>query len=132
MKGYKQRDIASTMKIPLTIVNEDLQHMRAEANENIRHYIDEWLPTEYQNCLDILDLIIKEMWELKTVDNRELMQSRQLIKECYAMRIELVGSTAVVDKAIRFIQRQQDLGRGLTPQNDKVVIDHGTVQSRSK
>jgi len=64
--------------------------MREQSKHNIELYSDEYLPAEFQHCLDALNMIVKEMWSLKTEDNRELMQSRSLIKECCAMRIDLL------------------------------------------
>ena len=48
-------------------------------------------------------MIIKEMWLLQTQDNRELMQSRSLIKDCCAMRIELLSNATVVDRVVQFV-----------------------------
>jgi hypothetical protein len=50
-------------------------------------------------------MIGKEMWTLQPEDNRELMQSRSLIKDCCAMRIELLSNATVVDRAIKFVER---------------------------
>ena len=80
IKGYTQRDIAEELPVPLTDVNRDLKYLRLKAKENIQPYIDEYLPAEYQHCLDALNMIVKGMWALKPEDNRELMQSRSLIK----------------------------------------------------
>ena len=43
------------------------------------------------------------MWLLQTQDNRELMQSRSLIKDCCAMRIELLSNATVVDRVVQFV-----------------------------
>jgi hypothetical protein len=61
IKGHTQRDIASELKVSLALVNKDLKYMRQHAKENIRHYMDEYLPAEYQYCLDALNMIVKEM-----------------------------------------------------------------------
>lgn len=50
------------------------------------------------------------------------MQSRLLIKDCCAMRIDLLSSATVVDRAVHFIDRL----RGLTDQNKEVTIDDTT------
>ena len=127
-KGHTQREIAAELQIPLTDVNRDLKYLREQARNSIQHYIDEYLPAEYQYCLDALNLIVKEMWALQPQDNRELMQSRALIKDCCAMRIDLLSSATVVDRAVKFVDRHihnndNGLGRGLTQQNKEVVID---------
>jgi hypothetical protein len=76
--------------------------------------------TSLAECLDTLNMIVKEMWALKPEDNRELMQSRSLIKDCCAMRIDLLSSATVVDRAVKFVDRHRDL----IPQNNEVVVDH--------
>lgn len=128
VKRYTQREIAAELQVSLGLVEKDIRFLKEQARENIRHYTDEQLPHEYQNCIDALSLIIKEMWLLEPEDNRELIQSRVLIKDCCAMLIELVGSGTLIDKAVKFIQRQRDLGhgRGLDDQNNKVTIDHAS------
>ena len=83
--------------------------MRQYAKQNIQHYIDEYLPAEYQYCLDALNMIVKEMWALQPLDNRELMQSRALIKDCCAMRIDLLSSATVVGRAVKFVDRNRCL-----------------------
>ncbi|MGB8087043.1 MAG: hypothetical protein WCF07_12215, partial [Nitrososphaeraceae archaeon] len=61
IKGYTQSDIAAKLQVPLTDVNRDLKYLRLKAKQNIQHYIDEYLPVEYQYCLDALNMIVKEM-----------------------------------------------------------------------
>jgi hypothetical protein len=88
--------------------------MRQNAKQSIQHYIDEYLPAEYEGDINTLNMITKEMWELEPEINRELIQSRQLIKDCTAMKVELIASGTVVDRAIKFVERHRDLDRGLT------------------
>jgi len=119
IKGSTQREIASDLRISVTLVNKDLGFLRQQAKNSIQHYVDEYLPAEFQYCLDALNMIVKEMWALKTEDNRELMQSRALIKDCCAMRIDLLSSATVVDRAVKFVDRH----RGFVPQNKDVMKD---------
>jgi hypothetical protein len=58
--GHNQRRITSILKIGLASINEDLQYLRGLAKENISKSINEYLPAEYENCLDRLNNIIKE------------------------------------------------------------------------
>jgi hypothetical protein len=109
IKGYTQRDIAAELQVPLIDINRDLKYMRMQAKHNIQHYIDEYLPAEYQYCLDALNMIVKEMWSLRTQDNRELMQARSLIKDCYAMRIDLVMLQSLIEPLSSLI----DIGTGV-------------------
>ncbi len=127
IKGWTQRQIAEELKIDQAIINRDLKYMRQESSKNIQHYIDERLPAEYEGAINTLNMITKEMWELEPEDNRILIQSRTLIKECTAMKVELIASGTVVDRAIKFVERH----RGLIPQNSKVLIDVSKDDARS-
>lgn len=119
IRGLSLREIAAELHISHTIINRDLKYMRQQAKSNITHYIDEYLPAEYQNTLETLNMIIREMWNMQTDDNRALIQSRTLIKDCCAMRIDLLSNATVVDKAVKFVDKH----RGLIPQNNQVIID---------
>jgi hypothetical protein len=123
-KGYTQRDIATELKVSLKLVNKDLLNMREQSKNNIQHYIDERLPTEYENAISTLDMIAKEMWELKPDNNRDLIQSRALIKECTVTKIEFIASGTVVDRAMKFVERHRPtVLPGSTNLSDKVSID---------
>ena len=54
-------------------VNKDLFILRQQAKDNIKRYIDERLPEEYEKCLVGLNMIKKEAWTLtqNTKDNKE-------------------------------------------------------------
>jgi predicted transcriptional regulator len=110
VKGYTQRRIADILKISLALINEDLQYLRLKAKENISRYIDEYLPAEFDNCLDGLNNILTEAWFMsvdKESDRRERMQALALAKECYAMKLELLSSATVVERAMQFVERNK-------------------------
>ena len=50
-QGNSQRDIAKILKVGIGTVNRDVQYLKQQAKENIRRYIDERLPEEYENVL---------------------------------------------------------------------------------
>ena len=58
-------------------VNRDLTYLRQHAKENIRKYIDERLPEEYEKCLVGLNSIVKQAWTTsqQTLDRREKIQA---------------------------------------------------------
>lgn len=123
VKGHNQRQIASILEVSLALINEDLQYLRNEARDNISKYIDEYLPAEYQNCLEGLNNIMTEAWAMSLDgDKRERMQALSLAKECYAMKLDLLSSATVIDRAVRFVDRH----RGLMPQNKEVLTDDTT------
>jgi hypothetical protein len=104
-KGYSQREISQTLQVGLATVNRDISYLRNQAKTNIKRYIDERLPEEYEKCLVGLNAITKETWNTvqSTEDKREKIQALSLAKECYSMKLELLTNTTVVDDAIRFV-----------------------------
>jgi transcriptional regulator len=50
-QGHSQSEIARTLQVGLGTVNRDLSYLRNQAKVNIRKYIDERLPEEYEKCL---------------------------------------------------------------------------------
>jgi hypothetical protein len=121
VKGHNQRQIASILKIGLASVNEDLQYLRQQAKQNITRYINEYLPGEYANCLDGLNNILTEAWQMSlNGEKRERMQALSLAKECYAMKLDLLSSATVIDRAVKFVDRNSSL----IHQNKEVVIDY--------
>jgi hypothetical protein len=72
-KGDSQSEIAIVLQADLSIISRDVCHLRQQAKHNIRRYIDERLPEEYEKCLVGLNAITKEAWTTtqQTEDKRE-------------------------------------------------------------
>jgi hypothetical protein len=107
-KGYSQREISQTLQVGLATVNRDISYLRNQAKYNIKRYIDERLPEEYEKCLVGLTAITKEAWDTatQTKDKREKIQALSLAKECYSMKLDLLTNAAVVDDAIKFVSQK--------------------------
>lgn len=96
--------------------------MRQDAKQNIKHYIDEYLPAEYQHCLDGLNKIMKKAWQMSLEgDKKERMQALSLAKDCYAMKLDLLSNATVVDRAITFVDNHRN--RGFISQYKEVIKD---------
>jgi predicted transcriptional regulator len=104
-QGYNQSEISRILQISQPTINRDLAYLQNQAKANIRKYIDERLPEEYEKCLVGLTAIIKEAWNTaqQTEDKREKIQALSLAKECYSMKLDLLTNATVVDDAIRFV-----------------------------
>jgi DeoR/GlpR family transcriptional regulator of sugar metabolism len=104
-QGYNQSEISRTLQISQPTINRDITYLRKQAKDNIKRYIDERLPEEYEKCLVGLTAITKEAWNTaqNTEDKRENIHALSLAKECYSMKVELLTNATVVDDAIRFV-----------------------------
>jgi predicted transcriptional regulator len=76
-QGHSQREIAQMLQVSNGTVNKDLFILRQQAKHNIKRYIDERLPEEYEKCLVGLTAITKEAWNTaqNTEDKREKIQA---------------------------------------------------------
>ncbi len=119
-KGYSQREISQTLQVGLATVNRDISYLRSQAKANIKRYIDERLPEEYEKCLVGLNAITKEAWNTsqQTEDKREKLQALSLAKECYSMKLELLTNAKVVDDAIRFVSDRSKDKEKLRPSSN--------------
>ena len=107
-KGDSQSEIAKTLQADLSIISRDVYFLRQQAKTNIKRYIDERLPEEYEKCLVGLNAITKEAWNTthNTDDKREKILALSLAKECYSMKLDLLTNATVVDDAIRFVSQK--------------------------
>jgi Trp operon repressor len=106
-KGYSQREISQVLQVGLATVNRDISYLRDQAKNNIKKYIDERLPEEYEKCLVGLTAITKEAWNAaqQSEDKREKIQALSLAKECYSMKLDLLTNATVVNDAVRFVEK---------------------------
>jgi transposase len=108
-QGNSQREISKILQVGIGTVNRDLSYLRQQAKSNIRRYIDERLPEEYEKCLVGLTAILREAWTTsqQAEDRREKIQALSLAKDCYSMKLDLLTNATVVDDAIRFVSEVQ-------------------------
>jgi hypothetical protein len=123
-KGLSEREIASVLQISAATAHRDITYLSQQAKENISRYIDESLPAEYQKCLAGITSITKESWETAASaesdgDRRDKLQALALAKECYSMKLDLLSSATVIDRAVKFVDRN----RSFMSQNKEVIVD---------
>jgi hypothetical protein len=112
---------ANILHVSNGTVGYDQIFLRQKAKENIKKYIDERLPEEYEKCLIGLTAILKEAWttSYRTEDKREKIQALSLAKESYSMKLELLTNATVVDYAIRFVSTRQKENLQTSTESDK-------------
>jgi hypothetical protein len=107
-QGHSQPEMASILQVSIGTVNRDLSYLRQQAKNNIKRYIGERLPEEYEKCLVGLTAMLREARNAsqQTEDKREKIQALSLAKECYSMKLDLLTNATVVDDAIRFVSQK--------------------------
>jgi DNA-binding transcriptional regulator LsrR (DeoR family) len=59
-QGYNQSEISRILQISQPTINRDITYLRQQAKANIKKYIDERLPEEYEKCPIGITAITKE------------------------------------------------------------------------
>jgi hypothetical protein len=103
-----QSEISRILQVDKSIICRDIVYLRQQAKNNIRKYIDETLPEEYEKCLVGLTAITKEAWNTAHDPEykKEKIHALSLAKECYSMKLDLLTNATVVDDAIRFVSNR--------------------------
>jgi DNA-binding Lrp family transcriptional regulator len=109
-KGQSQTEIARILQISESTISRDLDYLREQSKTNIKKYVDERLPEEYEKCLIGLNAILRESWDTaqNTEDKREKIQALSLAKDCYSMKLDLLTNATVIDDAIRFVSTRSN------------------------
>lgn len=100
-RGYSQREIAKEINVSPSLVNNDLKYLRQRARDNIAEYINKTLPTELELSLVRLQQIIKKCFqdiESNETSIKEKHEAAVIIKECSALRLEILGSGVLANQ----------------------------------
>jgi hypothetical protein len=87
-----------------------MQYLKQEAKENIKICIDERLPLEYQKCLIGVEAILCKTWDIANnleSTERDRLQAVSVGMLAYSMKIDLLTTATVVERAVRFIDRNR-------------------------
>jgi transposase len=110
-KGNTQREIAEMLHVSEATICKDLEYLKEQSKENIRKYVDEKLPNEYEKCLVGLTSILRESWDMAQqhdIERREKIQALSLAKECYTTKLELLTNSTILNDAMKFVTRHQN------------------------
>lgn len=104
-QGHNQSEISRILQISQPTVNRDIAHLRQQAKDNIRKYIDERLPEEYEKCLVGLTAILKDAWNISqnAQENKEKISALELAKSCYQTKLDLLTNATVLGDALKFV-----------------------------
>jgi predicted transcriptional regulator len=109
VRGLSQTEIARELQVSKASISLDMQYLRSQAKENIKEYVTEHLPEQYQVCLTALDAIIKRAFDIleTSPDNREKLQAMELFKDTHLVKLELLSNATTIDSALNCIRNKQ-------------------------
>ena len=123
-KGYSQSEIGRTLQIDRSIISRDVAILREQSKQNIKKYIDERLPEEYEKCLVGISSILKEAWNTANSpeERKDKLHALSLAKDCYSMKLELLTNATIVEDALKFVDRNK---------NNKQELSNNKVQNNN-
>jgi len=106
-KGRTQRDIASLLKVGVGTVNRDLSWFRDKTKEEITNFIEKVLE-EHEKSMVGLNAVLKEAWFIieNSSDSKEKLTALSLVKECYALREDLICNLPIIDEALKLDSKE--------------------------
>ncbi|MFL6462720.1 MAG: hypothetical protein ACJ71J_17545, partial [Nitrososphaeraceae archaeon] len=81
VKGYNHYEIATILQISRPTITRDIQYLNECAKQNIKKYIDERLPEEYETCLVGLNAITREAWNTAKYRSGTVIDSEVITKD---------------------------------------------------
>jgi hypothetical protein len=108
--GLSYAEIAQQLQVSTSSIGTDVQYLREQAKENIKEYVTQHLPEQYQVCLCALDSVLKNAFVImtKSDDNREKLQAMQLFRDTHMVKIELLSNATTIDQALNYIRGKQN------------------------
>ena len=100
--------------------------LREQSKQNIKKYIDERLPEEYEKCLVGISSILKEAWNTANSpeERKDKLHALSLAKDCYSMKLELLTNATIVEDALKFVDRNKN-------NNNKQELSSNKVQNNN-
>jgi hypothetical protein len=91
------------------IILNQLRLRKNQAKENIKEYVTEHFPEQYQTCLAALDTTIKHAFHILETsdDNREKISALELFKSTHLKKLELLSNAITIESALRWIRYKQ-------------------------
>ena len=108
-RGLSQVEIANELQVSKQLISSDVQYLREQAKEQIKKYVTDHLPQQYEVCLVALDAIIKRSFDIleTSEDNREKLQAMELYKDTHMQKIALLSDATTIDSALNYVKSKQ-------------------------
>lgn len=109
-RGKTQRQIATELKISKGKTYQIVQQIKKEAKENIKKYVNEELPAQFENTLSGLNQIIDITWNSvdKADNERDRHNAISLLMHAYGMRLDLLSSADTLRNAMEFVDNHNE------------------------
>ncbi|MEP0825396.1 MAG: hypothetical protein HRF40_07915 [Nitrososphaera sp.] len=129
-QGFNQKEIAAKLQVDESTVSRDFAFLREQAGYNIRHYVEDKLPLEFEKCLAALTAVRRNAWVIaeQAANDKLKLQALALVKDCASTTMDMLTNCSVVDDAVRFVEEG---GRRLSEQSSAADKQATTVRAKA-
>jgi transcriptional regulator len=108
-RGLSQRTIAQQLHVTDGTISLDLKHIGEEAQQNISNYVLKELPIRYRICLQALEMVLKELYEIiqSAEDLGDKLEAIESFKQTHYEIMEHLVKSHSVEDAISYIENRK-------------------------
>jgi hypothetical protein len=107
-KGWTQDAIAKELMVSQASIASDIKYFKDQARDNVKKYMDSFLPAEFTKVLLGIDNVLKKAWSIidddKDKDVKNKISALSLCNQSYSLQVELLTSTEVLSNAMEFVK----------------------------
>jgi predicted transcriptional regulator len=110
-RGYRQPDIANTLRISQPTISRDIHYIQKEMRKNAENY-DKHRFEVYRNNLLGLDELIKKLWTIADspkTGSKEKIKAITLIGQYYRDRLDLIKHEPNLIEQMKDVERIREL-----------------------
>lgn len=123
-EGRSQQEIAHKLKISQATVHRDITFERERIRNRSQSWLDEHIPFEHNACTVGINKILRYAWNIVNLHSdpsaeqqqpkpmppdihKRIMDALDLAKECYSMKLKLLGDDEAIKHFIDVIVRHK-------------------------
>ena len=110
-QGKTQAEIANELGgVDRSLISLDLAYLKCTAATNIKLWVDELIPLEFNKTIAGYNLIIKTAWQAaqdNNVDVRDRLSALSLLSSAYNDKMNMMTNSTIIGNAVRKIENMK-------------------------
>ena len=131
-KGLSITEISKILQVDISTISRDVKHLKEQAKQNIRNYLDEVIPHEFEKALRAIEEVQKQAWIISssTEDEKLKLQALTLAKDATVQKVDLLTNADAIDSAVSFVKSaQKQLDPKIASKNEAIPSMTGEGQN---
>jgi hypothetical protein len=134
--GKTQEAIAEELGVHQSLISLDLQAIKCQAASQIKLWVDELIPLEFNKTIAGYNLIIKTAWQPaqdNDVDVRDRLSALSLLSSAYNDKMNMITNSTIIDNAVRKIENMKRQIENIRENNQDASssVDYGVDNSNN-